>query len=238
MQFIDLLIALYARLSEDRSGLSENVHIQLREGEEFVEDNGVTVSLRFSDDDKGASKFSKKPRPDYDRLVAAIERGEVEIIVVTEMTRPCAQVGPDTPQSSAAGVRDQAESSTPSQEIQSPESGRRSPAGSARPARPPGRPAGRGAHPVLKPERRGLPQPSAQLTTPLPVGRHTQRCTRPASLPETPSSQSGSILHHNAHCVPCACSTSLLSPREQSRDHFAMDIVRHALGQYPAERMG
>lgn len=39
MQFADHHIALYARLSKDRSGLSENVHIQLREGEEYVEDN-------------------------------------------------------------------------------------------------------------------------------------------------------------------------------------------------------
>jgi site-specific DNA recombinase len=87
MQFASLLIALYARLSKDRSGLSENVQIQLREGEEYVEDNGGSVSLRFKDDDKGASKYSTKPRPDFERLIAAIERGEVEVIVVTEMTR-------------------------------------------------------------------------------------------------------------------------------------------------------
>jgi DNA invertase Pin-like site-specific DNA recombinase len=87
MQFTSLLIALYARLSKDRSGLSENVQIQLREGEEYVDDNDGTVSLRFNDDDISASKFSTKPRPDYDRLIAAIERGEIEVIVVTEMSR-------------------------------------------------------------------------------------------------------------------------------------------------------
>lgn len=87
MQFTNFLIALYARLSKDRSGLSENVHIQLSEGEEYVEENDGTVALRFDDNDISASKFSKKPRPDYERLLQAIERGEVEIIVVTEMTR-------------------------------------------------------------------------------------------------------------------------------------------------------
>ena len=87
MQFTGFLVAIYARLSKDRSGLSENVQIQLREGEDYVEDNGGEVSLRFNDDDKSASKYTKKPRPDYERLVAAIERGEVEMIVVTEMTR-------------------------------------------------------------------------------------------------------------------------------------------------------
>lgn len=87
MQFDSSLIALYARLSKDRSGESENVHIQLCEGEEYVEDNGGTVSLRFKDNDISASKFSKKPRRDYNNLLAAIERGQVEVIVVTEMTR-------------------------------------------------------------------------------------------------------------------------------------------------------
>lgn len=87
MQFNSALIALYARISQDDAGESENVHIQLREGEEYVEDNDGTVSLRFKDNDISASKFSKKPRPDYNRLLAAIERGQVEVIVVTEMTR-------------------------------------------------------------------------------------------------------------------------------------------------------
>ncbi|MEC3979536.1 recombinase family protein [Amycolatopsis sp. H20-H5] len=88
MIFTDsLLIALYARLSKDRSGLSENVGIQIAEGDDFVEENGGMVALRFKDNDISISKFSKKPRPDYDRLIAAIEGGKVEIIVATEMTR-------------------------------------------------------------------------------------------------------------------------------------------------------
>jgi DNA invertase Pin-like site-specific DNA recombinase len=87
MQLTNQLVALYARLSKDRSGLSENVQIQLREGTYFVEDNGGQVVASFTDNDISASKFSKKPRPEYDLLVAAIERGEVEVIVVTEMTR-------------------------------------------------------------------------------------------------------------------------------------------------------
>ncbi|WP_112236800.1 recombinase family protein [Kribbella monticola] len=81
------LIALYARLSKDRSGLSENAQIQFAEGLEFVEDGGGQVSLKFKDNDISASKFSKKPRDEYDKLIAAIKRGEVEYIVVTEMTR-------------------------------------------------------------------------------------------------------------------------------------------------------
>src|SRR6266446_2981021 len=87
MQLANLMTALYARLSKDRSGLSENVQIQLREGTYFAEDNDGRIVAKFKDNDISASKFSKKPRPEYDLLVAAIERGEVEVIVVTEMTR-------------------------------------------------------------------------------------------------------------------------------------------------------
>src|SRR4051812_14184012 len=81
------LIALYARLSKDRSGLSENVQIQFQEGQEFIEDGGGQASLKFKDNDISASKFSKKPRDEYDKLIAVVKRGEVEYIVVTEMTR-------------------------------------------------------------------------------------------------------------------------------------------------------
>jgi site-specific DNA recombinase len=84
---LDLLIAIYARLSKDRSGLSENVHIQLREGRAFVDESGGRVAVEFEDNDISASDYSTKSREDYDRLLAAIERGEVEVIVVTEMTR-------------------------------------------------------------------------------------------------------------------------------------------------------
>jgi site-specific DNA recombinase len=84
---LSLLIVLYARLSKDSSGESENVTIQLAEGSDFVEDNGGRVARKFKDNDISASKYSKKPRKDYDNLILAIKAGQVHIIVVTEMTR-------------------------------------------------------------------------------------------------------------------------------------------------------
>jgi site-specific DNA recombinase len=79
--------AIYARLSKNRRGLSDNCEIQIAEAEGYSEDKVWPVVGTFQDDDISASKYSTKPRPDYDRLVQAIEAGQVEVIVCTEMTR-------------------------------------------------------------------------------------------------------------------------------------------------------
>lgn len=84
---LHLLIVLYARLSKDMAGESENVDIQLAEGREFVEDNEGRVSGEFKDNDTSASNYSKKVRKGYEHLLEAVRHGEVEIIVITEMTR-------------------------------------------------------------------------------------------------------------------------------------------------------
>lgn len=87
---------IYSRLSKKRKtadnpeGLSENVTIQIAEGQSYAEEKLWTVVIDpelTQDDDISASKFSTKPRPGYDRLLAAIEAGRVEIIICTEMTR-------------------------------------------------------------------------------------------------------------------------------------------------------
>lgn len=79
--------AVYARLSKDRSGLSENVTIQKKECHEFADNAGLAVSLVFQDDDISASKYSTKPRPGYEALVDAVRTNHIETIIVTEMTR-------------------------------------------------------------------------------------------------------------------------------------------------------
>lgn len=79
--------AIYARLSRNRSGLSDSVEIQTAEARSYSDEKLWIVVLTTSDDDISASKYTTKPRPGYDRLVAAIERGEVEVIIATEMTR-------------------------------------------------------------------------------------------------------------------------------------------------------
>ena len=57
--------AIYARLSKNRRGLSDNCEIQIAEGQGYAGDKLWPVGLVTSDDDISASKFSTKPRPGF-----------------------------------------------------------------------------------------------------------------------------------------------------------------------------
>src|SRR3954453_3799017 len=79
--------AIYARLSKDRSGLSDSVDLQMREAAAHAAAEGWGACLVYSDSDISASRYTTRPRPGYLALVDAIERGDVEVVIVTEMTR-------------------------------------------------------------------------------------------------------------------------------------------------------
>lgn len=86
-------VAIYARLSKKRKnpdnpeGLSENVEIQMAECRRYAEAQGWTVVEVFKDDDRSASKFSKKPRAEYELLLQAVRDNRVEVILCTEISR-------------------------------------------------------------------------------------------------------------------------------------------------------
>src|SRR5258708_10824724 len=81
--------AIYARLSKRRSRrrTKEKVEGQVTEAQIYAERNLMTIVLIESDNDISASKYSTKPRPGYERLIRAIQSGQVEVILVTEMSR-------------------------------------------------------------------------------------------------------------------------------------------------------
>jgi site-specific DNA recombinase len=83
--------AIYARLSQDRGKLSENVDIQIEEAREYFAGQGWPVDerLTFSDNDISASPFSDKERPGWLDLLAAIRAGLVQRVIVTEVPRLC-----------------------------------------------------------------------------------------------------------------------------------------------------
>jgi len=83
--------AIYARLSQDRGKLSENVDIQIEEAREYFAGQGWPVDERliFSDNDISASPFSDKERPGWLDLLAAIRAGLVQRVIVTEVPRLC-----------------------------------------------------------------------------------------------------------------------------------------------------
>jgi site-specific DNA recombinase len=79
--------AIYPRLSKDRSGISENVEVQIAECEAYAEEHGWSVVGCFPDNDLSASKYSTKPRPGYQALLAAVCANQVDVVLVTEMER-------------------------------------------------------------------------------------------------------------------------------------------------------
>lgn len=80
-------VAIYARLSRDNSGISENVDIQILECREHAQAQGWTVVGVFSDNDISASKYSTKLRPGYHTMITALKNDGFEAVLVTEMTR-------------------------------------------------------------------------------------------------------------------------------------------------------
>lgn len=80
-------IAIYARLSKDASGISENVDIQVRECKAYARSVGYKIAGIFSDNDVGASNYSRKSRAGYQTLLAAVRANQVDAILITEMTR-------------------------------------------------------------------------------------------------------------------------------------------------------
>ncbi len=79
--------AIYARLSMNRTGLSESVEFQTQDCIEYAAGQGWNVVGKFDDDDVSVSRYSKKEREGYETLLAAIRAGDVQAVLVTEISR-------------------------------------------------------------------------------------------------------------------------------------------------------
>lgn len=80
-------VAIYARLSKDTSGISENVDFQIRECKAYARSMGYKITGIFSDNDVGASEYSRKPRPGYQTLLIVVRANQVDAILITETAR-------------------------------------------------------------------------------------------------------------------------------------------------------
>lgn len=86
-------IAIYARLSRNPGGLSANTSIQvaecLAEVAHYARQRGLRTGVVaiFEENDVGASKYSKKERADYRRLLELVKGNKVDVIFVTEVER-------------------------------------------------------------------------------------------------------------------------------------------------------
>src|SRR6266545_1949784 len=82
--------ANYARLSMDKSGLSENVEIQKAECLEYIAEQGWELVGSFEDNDISASRDAKRAhreRLGYQELTRLVRKGSVDVVVITEMPR-------------------------------------------------------------------------------------------------------------------------------------------------------
>lgn len=77
--------AIYARISQDRTGAGLGVERQEQDCRELATRNGWTVVEVYTDNDTSA--YSGKPRPGYRRMLAAIESGHVDAVITWHTDR-------------------------------------------------------------------------------------------------------------------------------------------------------
>ncbi len=75
------ITAIYLRISDDREGRELGVDRQREHCLELAARHGLDVYDIYNDNDKGASRYSKKPRKNYQRLLADAKAGRFTSIV-------------------------------------------------------------------------------------------------------------------------------------------------------------
>ena len=76
---------IYARISEDRDGDALGVRRQIADCEQLAAARGWEVAERYVDDD--ISAYNGKPRPEYRRMLADVNGGHMDAIVVWHLDR-------------------------------------------------------------------------------------------------------------------------------------------------------
>lgn len=79
--------AIYLRISRDPEGQRLGVDRQREDCLRLVEREGLQLGRIYEDNDIGASTLSRKRRPQYDEMIAAVERGEHDVIVAYSNSR-------------------------------------------------------------------------------------------------------------------------------------------------------
>mgnify|MGYP001011443145 CR=1 FL=1 len=79
--------AIYTRVSQDRSGTARSVTEQEADCRAVAERNGWTVVEVFCDNDRSASRYARKERPEFAKLVRLIEGGGADVLVTWEASR-------------------------------------------------------------------------------------------------------------------------------------------------------
>src|SRR4051794_9451389 len=81
-----LRAAIYCRVSKDqREGRS--VEEQETECRRWIESAGWKLTSVYSDNDRSASRYARKARPDWQRLTDDLEAGRIDVVVAWEVSR-------------------------------------------------------------------------------------------------------------------------------------------------------
>ena len=75
----------YLRQSQDRNGDGLGVDRQREDVQRLIESRGWTVAAEFVDND--VSALSRKPRPEFVKMMAGVDAGEFDVIVARHMDR-------------------------------------------------------------------------------------------------------------------------------------------------------
>ncbi len=78
---------LYARISDDREGLEQGVERQVEDGHRLADRLDLRVIDTYVDNDRGASTRSRKPRPEYARMLDDARTGRISTIIAYSNSR-------------------------------------------------------------------------------------------------------------------------------------------------------
>lgn len=77
--------AIYTRVSQDRNGRGRSVEEQEAVCRDLCEQNMWEIVGHYTDNDRSASRYARKGRPDFERLMSELE--QVDVIVTWEASR-------------------------------------------------------------------------------------------------------------------------------------------------------
>jgi len=80
-------VAIYCRISKDDEGDALGVKRQQKEALTFCAEHGYEEPTFFEDNDVSASRYSRKRRPEFDRMLDAARAGELDVIVLYDLDR-------------------------------------------------------------------------------------------------------------------------------------------------------
>lgn len=86
-------VALYCRASQDHHDTGKSVDDQEAVGRAWAAARGCRIVGLYRDNDRSASRFAKREREDFVRLIADIEAGAVDVLWLWELSRSQRRLG-------------------------------------------------------------------------------------------------------------------------------------------------